>query len=368
MKITISPQKDSSITEKIDGIDLAPYTIFAGENNAGKTHLMNAIQKKIKESKAGKVIYIPAEKINAEEQMKTSAISDPMHSAIAELINITVKSMPKINYKEITELFSSISETFKNFDVIGAELQLTQKKLTKDDVKKSIHDAVVKKVLEAKVLDTHDKSKDSSPLAIGDASQGTQRLIVASVIQELGKVGVSDDEIFILFEEPEIYLHPRLKKSLYEALSTLSRSKNNNINIIISTHDPYFIELGSGQKIYEVFRNPEKNYSTDVKEMEDKFGVLNYRSDAEINYLIFGVVSTDYFLQLYQKAEEPETEVKFKKEEIKDIKIFDIRRGVAHKTKKSNRETGKQTPEITEDVKKGAIKYLRDILQQKPTS
>lgn len=369
MKITIPPQEDSSIAENIDEIDLGSYTIFAGENNAGKTHLMNAIREKIVEDKVGKIIYIPAEKISAEEQMKTGAASDPMRSAIAELINITVDSMPNIEYEKITELFDNISKTFNGFNVVGAELQLTQKKFTESDVKKSIHDAVVKKVLEAKVIDTYDESEDSLLLAVGNASQGTQRLIVASVIQELGKVGVSDDEIFILFEEPEIYLHPRLKRSLYDSLFALSHSQDSKISVIVSTHDPYFIELGSEQKIYEVFRNPEKNHSTDVREIEGGVGVLDYRSDAEINYLIFDVVSTDYLLQLYQKAEESQGENDFNKnEKINGITIFDIRKSVAHKTEKPDRKTGKQIPEITEDIKRDAIVYLQGVLYHFPQS
>lgn len=294
-KIAIPPKEGTSIKEETTPFELGAYTIFAGENNAGKTHLLKSIEEKIGEEK---VIYIPAEEINAEEQIKISAANDPMRATISKLVDITIESMPNVDYEKINGLFENIKNTFNSFKLEGVALQMSQREFTREDVKKAVHDSVVKKVLEAKILDRYDASRDPLELDISSASQGTQRVIIASIIQELKKIRISGEEIYILFEEPEIYLHPKLKQNLYNALRVLSEQ---NIKVVISTHDPYFIELGKGQKIYEVFRNPDKKHSTDVKEVTNKDGVLGYRSEAEINYSIFGLVSNTYYLELYEK-------------------------------------------------------------------
>ena len=69
MNIKIPPQENSSITKEIK-FELGKYTIFAGENNAGKTNLMKALKSVLPEEQT---IYIPAEKIQAQEHLKTAA-------------------------------------------------------------------------------------------------------------------------------------------------------------------------------------------------------------------------------------------------------------------------------------------------------
>ncbi len=61
MKVTIPKGKDSSITEDIT-LELAKYTIFAGENNSGKTNLIKAI-KDHDDFKSYNQIFVPAENI-----------------------------------------------------------------------------------------------------------------------------------------------------------------------------------------------------------------------------------------------------------------------------------------------------------------
>jgi len=71
------------------------------------------------------------------------------------------------------------------------------------------------------------------------------------------------------------------------------------VKILITTHDPYFVELGRDQKIYEIKRNKE----TGTTEVEEKIEspLLGYKSDAEINHLIFNTPSQTYLLELYEK-------------------------------------------------------------------
>jgi len=132
-------------------------------------------------------------------------------------------------------------------------------------------------------------------MAFDSVGQGIQRLIIATIIQEIGKTRINGDELIILFEEPEIYLHPRLKEKLFESLLKLSEQPN--VNVIITTHDPYFIQLSRDKEIFHVLRDSDG--ATEIKQIEEKTLPEKWRSFAEINYKVFGVNAEDYLNELY---------------------------------------------------------------------
>ncbi len=346
MNITILPREDSSLTKEIE-FEIDKYTIFAGENNAGKTNLMKALRDHLPEDR---VIYIPAESIQADNHVKTSAQTDPMRAAFLKLVDVTIGELPNVNYEIVEGFLNKISKTFDSFGVPNIKLGLAVKKLSEGDVKKIIKEEVSKKILDSVIKDNYGAGCD---IEIDKVGQGTQRLIIAAILQELSKVKAPSEELFLIFEEPEIYLHPRLKRNLYNALSEIA--ENHNIKVIITTHDPYFIELGSDQLIYNVLRDSDG--STIVTKSID--AVLSSSTYAEVNYIVFGVPSTDYLLQLCQQAED--NGLSFKDELIDGIKIFDIRGTLAHKTNSKGR-SGNPQPLITEDLKNKTIEYLRSIL------
>src|SRR3989344_409989 len=288
MKITIPIQPDSSITKDIT-IELSNYTIFAGENNSGKTNLIKGMISTIGEDN---VIYIPAESINAQETAKTSATGDPMRNAISKLLNIALGETPTID-GSFKELFKKIEIAFDSFEVANTDLKLEAKNFEKRDFEKILKDAVASKILEHKILDKHYNSEQK--FGIDSVGQGIQRLIIATIIQEIGKIRDSGDELFILFEEPEIYLHPKLKSKLHDSLVELS--KQSKVKVVVTTHDPYFIQLAKDRKIYNVLRDSEG--STYAKEVVDKFLPPEWRSFSEINYQVFGVNEEDYLNELY---------------------------------------------------------------------
>lgn len=293
----IEPQENTSITEPIDDLELGDYTILAGENNAGKTHLMNAIISKIGKENT---IYIPAESIDAKLAAKTGARDDSMRSAISKLLEIRLPKDTDIE-GDFEDLFKDIEKTFDSFGVKNTELKLESREFSKKDFEDIITDSVAKRILEHSTVDKW--GDENEEIDIDKVGQGVQRLIIASILQEVGKIQVEGDEILVLFEEPEIYLHPQLKKRLYDSLFDLSN--NPKISVVISTHDPQFIELGKDQKIFKVFRNDEKNDSTDV-ELINEGPYLDYKSDSEINYLIFKLPTKAYFLELYDHIKRKE--------------------------------------------------------------
>lgn len=346
-QIRIAPQPNTSIKDELN-FELENYTIFAGENNAGKTNLMKALKDFLPKEQT---IYIPAERILAEEELKTGSKEDPMRSAILKLIDVALDGLPQINYEKIGNLLQNISQTFDSFKVENIKLKFDIKQLNENDFKKIIKDEISKKILDSTINDSYGQVCD---LTIEKVGQGTQRLIIASILQELSKVNLRDQELFLIFEEPEIYLHPKLKRSLYNALNELSK---NNTRVILTTHDPYFIELGEGQKIYRVSRDGNDGATT-IKIYPSS--VLGRSSQAEINYIIFGIPSTDYFLQLYQKADSDGIEFK-NYMVVPNIPIEDVRAALAHPNN-SGGQRGIAQPNVTEDIKKKSIDYLRSIL------
>ncbi|MEK7194192.1 MAG: AAA family ATPase [Patescibacteria group bacterium] len=346
--MNIQPRDNSSITKEIN-FELGKYTIFAGENNAGKTNLIKAMKDVLPPEQT---IYIPAESIKAGEHVKTTATEDPMRRAFLKLIDITIGQLPIVNYETVKNFLDEISNTFDSFKVPNVSLELGVKKLTENDVKKIIKDEVSKKILDSVVKDKYGVGCD---LKIEEVGQGTQRLIITAILQELGKANTQNQELFLLFEEPEIYLHPKLKRSLHDALLAISK---NNIRVILTTHDPYFIELVADQIIYTVSRD---NDGSTVVSVPSLSSVLNDSTYAEINYVIFDVPSTDYLLQLFHQAQDKKLD--FKDHKIDGFSISDIRTSLAHKPGLVDRNSGGSSPVITEDLKKNTIDYIRNILK-----
>ncbi len=80
---------------------------------------------------------------------------------------------------------------------------------------------------------------------INSKGHGLQRLCILSLLRtynDLKKItNKGDDRNMILgIEEPEIYLHPPIKRATYKLLRSLSKKDD---QIIYSTHDSYFVDV-----------------------------------------------------------------------------------------------------------------------------
>ncbi|MDO8466948.1 MAG: AAA family ATPase [bacterium] len=295
MKLTIPKQDGTSITEEII-LELGNYTILAGENNSGKTSLVKAI---MDHEAMGEYepIFIPAENTQPQnEETKTSATTTDFFKLLKLILGpIFDKSMLKDlankfeTSKAKKEFVGGVNRILNDFGLEKKEFDL---KISEDSFKEDL----IIKLIKAFVKDLY-KTKVGE-VDFEKIGMGAQRLIVAALIRYYAEREIREEEkILIVFEEPEAYLHPKWKKSLYGALFKLSQRPG--AKVLITTHDPYFIELGKGQAIYQIYRDDTKKDATAVKRM-DGVGVLPYKSDGEINYLIFGVASESYYLELYE--------------------------------------------------------------------
>ena len=282
------------IIEKIT-LELGDYTIFAGENNSGKTNLISAIQEHVSLEEYEK-IYIAAEETNPQEkQIKNSAKGDPFYKIVESLIKpffqLEMFQPLATNFNTSPKKDAFVQEVNSILGNLGVEKKRFDIKLSGEDLKME----VIIKLVKGIVHDLYDTDIDE--VDIENIGAGTKRMIVVALIQAYANIKNDEKKTMIIFEEPEIYLHPKWKKSLHNSL--LELSERENIIVLITTHDPYFIELGKNHIIYQVYRNQAKKDSTDIKPM-DKPGFLDYKSDSEINYMIFDIPSKTYFIELYE--------------------------------------------------------------------
>lgn len=296
MEIIIPAEKYSCIREDLK-IDLGKYTVLAGVNNSGKTSIVRALINH-KDFADYEKIHIPAENINPEEEvLKNTAKGDSFYKIIQDilkpifdesildnLIKEFDKSSDKVDFIDgVNGILRDLGVDKKEFDI----------KIPQDKFK----EGVIVKIAEGIVKDLY--KTDIKEVNINNVGMGTQRLIIAALIQyyERNKIGDGKKTLLII-EEPEIYLHPKWKRSLHNTLVKLS--DNEDIKVLITTHDPYFIDILKDQKIYKVFRNKDHDDATNIIEIGKKSFLLPYNSSSEINYFVFDLPTKTYFLELHQ--------------------------------------------------------------------
>lgn len=296
MEIIIPAEKDSCIREELK-INLGNYTVLAGVNNSGKTSIVRALIKHKNLSDYEK-IHIPAEIVKPKEAvLKNTAVGDSFYKIIQDILkpifdesilDNLVKEFDKSSDK--VDFIKGVNNILRQFGVDKKEFDI---KIPQDKFK----EGVIVKIAEGIVRDLY--KTDIEEVNIDDVGMGTQRLIIAALIKyyERNKMGDGKKTLLII-EEPEIYLHPKWKSSLHNTLVKLSENKN--IKVLITTHDPYFIDIAKDQKIYKVFRNEDRDDATNIEEIKKESFLLPYNSSSEINYFVFDLPTKTYFLELYE--------------------------------------------------------------------
>ena len=321
-----------SITGKIE-FSLNKYTVLAGENNAGKSNVVCYLQEKQKDIPSlseYEVIYIRSNQINPQNECSTSQKTSDFSKIIAPILDEIVDEGI---LKELIEKFEESEEKKKMEEEINRALERSgvQDKVSLH-LKSQFGVDDVRKLVGVKILDQYgigDSERD-----FNDVGQGIQRLIVVGFILYYKKLFVSNDgkNILLLMEEPEAYLHPKLKKTLHTMLKDLVTEKDGgggiDVRVVITTHDPYFIELNTENTIYHVSRDENSKATTISKPLSEDKTRLGYVSHSEINYVVFKQPSPSYFLELYEhfkNLSEPEvtTYTDFDEKYLKDKKGHD---------------------------------------------
>ena len=333
LKVTIE-KNEKTVRSPLE-VELGKFTIFAGENNSGKTQLVDGLSKEIE--KLGKnVIRIPAERVILENEISTSSAKDPLRERLSELVDLKLKDGDFEVENGIDDIEKELPNIFNEYGIDSIELSAKKGTPEAKDYVKEIKDVYVKKALDSiTIKDNKIKDNDAKEIQLKDAGQGTERLAIVAFLHYLSSKGVNPDEdVYLIIEEPEIYLHPKLKQTFFKALKKLN--KESDVKVVITTHDPYFISL-SDEVIYRVYRG--ESGLTEVKKMNNsKDRKLPYRSNSEINYLVFDLPTIEYGLQLYEKFIKGDKDKEKKMVAYGETQLVDIRNKIAHQDSPSPSE------------------------------
>lgn len=204
-------------------------------------------------------VYIPAVKDPTSEQIEAR------NSALGKLLSRTVRSKSKFEttvqtlrgemqrqYQELldgsqdvlNEISNSLQQRLSEWAHPDARLRLQWKQ----DPEKSV------RVEEPWAHIIVGKSDFESELA--RFGHGLQRSYLLALLQELAGSDIASSPTLILAcEEPELYQHPPQARHLATVLQRLSRT---NCQVIVSTHDPFFVS-GEG---FEDVRMVRKAYGS----------------------------------------------------------------------------------------------------------
>ncbi len=360
-KITIQGYK--SVNEQI-AFTAGQITALAGENNAGKTNIMQAMNgqckgmsKKEKDAAApigeaaqdfsvkfydadGKditnkynkenVIYIPADKVSGKEQTKTTGAS-PFRDQVKDLLGSILKEMQKNETmkKAMDTLCEQVKkETGNIFSDTNEFLQKNARTKIEVDMTEITEDAILKELLKIGAIDGRlqkQSAAERNSVDLENLGQGTQRLLIIGLFKALAQVTKeTDTPRLILIEEPEIFLHPKFKRSLLEVLKKLVRhsykengtlkSRPTHTQIILTTHDPYFVhyDASSIEKFYAhtVYRN---NAGYTQMTLDKVFGI----EDEMLHILLYSRVLKEAKTK-DKKGVEQDNNKEFKQKELEE--------------------------------------------------
>jgi len=205
--------------------------------------------------KLGKVIYIPAV-TKVEDQTKTSG-----PSPLRDLINDILATMAQTSkaYKRLGKAFKTFAkkvrseQTVGNRSIKGLEADIT-KNLKPWNVQFALNIAsmtpedIIKTLISPRLVD----SQVGEEQRIEQFGQGLQREIIFQLIriksEYLEQVGDNSTELtMLLFEEPEVFLHPTQQIELAERLWAISGDGGSQV--LLSTHSPHFVSYESDNLI-----------------------------------------------------------------------------------------------------------------------
>jgi len=164
-----------------------------------------------------------------------------------------------------------------------------------------------------------------------EKGSGMQRSIALALLQVYAEKLVKHPEyesvskpFFLFIDEPEICLHPRAQRKLFDAILDLSKTKQ----IFLTTHSPYFFDGGTSMNNLGLFifkRDDNKSY---IEKINSKWGLFPWSpSWGEINYHAYNLPMLEFHNELYgfiqekkEKFTERDIEEYFQDSGLKKVK------------------------------------------------
>ncbi len=224
--------------------------IFGYENGVLSSNLFYGA-KNISESKIGNVIYIP-ELSKVDDSLKMSG-----PSPLRDMINFVITKIAKksASFSKLEKDFKEFNSVFKTEETEGFSVQNLEQ-----DINNEIKEWNIQFGLNVNPLQPNDIVKNlvshfikdgflnNEEVKIDSFGQGLQRHLIYALIKlstkynddtKKEKKEFSPDFTFILFEEPEAFLHPSQQEKMNTSLQLLAKDEEQQI--LITTHSPIFV-------------------------------------------------------------------------------------------------------------------------------
>ena len=165
------------------------------------------------------------------------------------------------------------------------------------------------------IINLHVNDPNGRPRTTDQRSDGFKQFISFLLNVSSQKETKELSNSLILLDEPETHLHPQAQEYFLSELIKISQSENNIC--FFATHSNYMVDKNDLSRNYKVTKCDKTN-KTSIEGFDK-----NISTYASVNYEVFGILSIDYFNQLYGILHE-----KYKDEDTNDnsrssIKQFD---------------------------------------------
>ncbi|MDE0158608.1 MAG: AAA family ATPase [Candidatus Dadabacteria bacterium] len=208
--------------------------------------------KNVSQAKLGKVIYIPA----VSKTDETLKLSGP--SPFREMLNLVMKRavLESPTFDNLKTAFDAFNSDFKKESSeeglsINSLIHEINSEIGNWNVRFDVSVNPIKPEEIVKNLLSHhieDIDLGGEQINLASFGQGLQRHLIFTLIKLSAKCTVTSvakrkdfdpDFTLLLFEEPEVFLHPSQQESLHLSLRTLASGTSEQV--LVSSHSPHFV-------------------------------------------------------------------------------------------------------------------------------
>lgn len=147
---------------------------------------------------------------------------------------------------------------------------------------------------------------DELDLSVSQLGSGVEMIVSLLFLETMAEI--SKESIFVLIDEPELHLHPKLQNDFVNHLIDFSDTNQ----ILLSTHSPYFFKNCLSNKYIELLitKKDENNIITLENTGNNKFGLFKWSpSWGEINYFSYDLATIEFHNELYGYLESENKDV-----------------------------------------------------------
>ena len=140
--------------------------------------------------------------------------------------------------------------------------------------------------------------KNGKKVAIDDLSTGEKQIVYRGAFCLKDRDSVSNG--IVLIDEPELSMHPRWQSKILQFYRNIfTQGGVQTAQIIVATHSPYVIKAALDDPVNSKVIVLGNDNGTIVSKQIPSIKLTRLLA-SEINYIAFGIVSEDYFMELYE--------------------------------------------------------------------